>query len=85
MIVSGGLAWWKDFICAACFNLVDQRDEIRFYPRDGKLDNTFAHSVRVPSAVVLLNVFRDILIVLCADSHIMIYRMDRKSGQQCKW
>ena len=51
MMVTGGLAWWKDFICAACFNLLDQRDEIRFYPRDSKLDNTFAHSVRVPSQV----------------------------------
>ena len=28
MMVTGGLTWWKDFICAACYNLLDQRDEV---------------------------------------------------------
>ena len=28
MVVTGGLTWWKDFICTACYNLVDQRDEV---------------------------------------------------------
>ncbi|KAK2191888.1 hypothetical protein NP493_43g02028 [Ridgeia piscesae] len=79
MMVTGGLTWWKDFICAACYNLLDQRDEIRFYPRDSKLDNTFAHIERVPSQIMLLNTFRDILIMLCADSHIMIFRLERKN------
>ena len=27
MVVTGGLAWWDDFVCTACYNLVDQRDE----------------------------------------------------------
>jgi len=30
MVVTGGLTWWKDFICVACFNVPDQRDEVRF-------------------------------------------------------
>ncbi len=28
MVVTGGITWWKDFICTACFNLLDQRDEV---------------------------------------------------------
>jgi hypothetical protein len=28
MMVTGGLTWWKDFICVACFNMLDQRDEV---------------------------------------------------------
>ena len=28
MVVTGGITWWKDFICCACFNLLDQRDEV---------------------------------------------------------
>ncbi|ELT93270.1 hypothetical protein CAPTEDRAFT_227272 [Capitella teleta] len=81
MIVTGGLIWWKDFVCTACYNLLDQRDEIRFYPRDSKLDNTFAHIVRVPSQIMLINTFRDLLIVLCADCHIMIYSILRVNVQ----
>jgi len=30
MVVTGGLTWWKDFICVACFNVPDQRDEVSF-------------------------------------------------------
>merc|ERR1711879_198009 len=33
VVVTGGLAWWDDFIVAACYNLVDSCDEIRLYPR----------------------------------------------------
>ena len=28
MVVSGGMGWWKDFICVACFNIIGQRDEV---------------------------------------------------------
>ncbi|XP_033737683.1 RAB6A-GEF complex partner protein 1-like [Pecten maximus] len=81
LVVSGGMAWWKDFICVACYNIVGQRDEIKCYPRSCKLDNTFAISTKVPSQVLLLNTFRDILIVFCIDSHIMLYNMERKNTQ----
>ena len=46
MVVTGGITWWKDFICSACFNLLDQRDEVRTFscgklviacPLDGKI------------------------------------------------
>lgn len=31
VVTSGGLTWWRDFICVACYNLLDQRDEVRDY------------------------------------------------------
>ena len=55
--------------------------QIRFYPRSTKLDNTFAHITKIPSQVLLLNTFRDIVIVLCGDCHIMMYHVTRKNGQ----
>ncbi|CAC5367235.1 RIC1 [Mytilus coruscus] len=81
LVVSGGMSWWKDFICVACYNIVGQRDEIRCYPRSCKLDNTFSMSVKVPSQILLLNIFRDILIVFCIDSHIMLFNLERKNTQ----
>ncbi|CAH1775600.1 unnamed protein product [Owenia fusiformis] len=81
VVVSGGLTWWRDFLCLACYNLLDQRDEIRFYPRGTKLDNTFSCVTKVPSQVLLLNTFRDMLIILCADCHIMLYSIERKASQ----
>lgn len=81
VVTSGGLTWWRDFICVACYNLLDQRDEIRFYPRDCKLDNTFAHVTRIPSQVLLMNTYIDLLIVLCADCHIVLYSVQQKRIQ----
>lgn len=81
VVTQGGLTWWRDFICVACYNLLDQRDEIRFYPRDCKLDNTFAHVTRVQSQVLLMNTYIDLLIVLCADCHIVLYSVQQKKIQ----
>ncbi|ESN99121.1 hypothetical protein HELRODRAFT_189001 [Helobdella robusta] len=78
MMVAGGLLWWREFICAACYNMLDQRDEVRFYPRDSKLDNAFAHVVKTPSQIVLLNIFYDYLIVLFSDCIIAIYHITKK-------
>ena len=30
MVVSGGVTWWKDFICVACYNIIGHRDEVRY-------------------------------------------------------
>lgn len=81
MVVSGGITWWKDFMVLACYNIPGQRDEVRCYPRGCKLDNTFAQVCKVPSPVLLLNTFRDQLIIFCADSHIIIFSLERKSTQ----
>lgn len=29
MIVTGGLAWWNDFIVLACYNISDRQEEVR--------------------------------------------------------
>lgn len=31
MIVTGGLAWWNDFIVLACYNISDRQEEVRFW------------------------------------------------------
>jgi len=56
--------------------------QIRLYPRDCKLDNTFASTGKVPSQILLLNTFSNLVIVLCADSHIVIYSIEQKNVQQ---
>ncbi|XP_063962298.1 guanine nucleotide exchange factor subunit RIC1-like [Lytechinus pictus] len=80
MSVTGGLCWWKDFIIAACFNHYESREEIRVYPRASNLDNAFAFIVKVPFQVLLMNVFKDLLIVFCADYHISLFSCERKDG-----
>ena len=39
---------------------------------------------KVPSQILLLNTFRDILIIFCIDSHIMLFNMERKNSQKSK-
>jgi len=29
MTVTGGLAWWKDFVVVACYNFTDQQEQVR--------------------------------------------------------
>lgn len=29
MIVTGGLAWWNDFMVLACYNISDHQEEVR--------------------------------------------------------
>lgn len=29
MTVTGGLAWWNDFAVVACYNFIDQQEEVR--------------------------------------------------------
>jgi hypothetical protein len=31
MIVTGGLAWWDDFMVLACYNLSDRQEEVTFF------------------------------------------------------
>ena len=69
------------FTLSCCSNLLFQ---IRCYPRGSKLDNTFANIQKVPSQVLLLNTFRDILLVFCIDSHVMLFSLERKNTQSSK-
>uniref|UniRef100_A0A452SNH2 Guanine nucleotide exchange factor subunit RIC1 n=1 Tax=Ursus americanus TaxID=9643 RepID=A0A452SNH2_URSAM len=70
MIVTGGLAWWNDFIVLACYNISDRQEELRVYLRTSNLDNAFAHITKAQAETLLLSVFRDVVIVFRADCSI---------------
>ncbi|NWY14106.1 RIC1 protein, partial [Aphelocoma coerulescens] len=79
MMVTGGLAWWNDFIVLACYNLNDHQEELRIYLRTSNLDNAFAHITKVQAPTLLLSVFRDIVILFRADCSICLYSIERRS------
>ncbi|KAF6126944.1 RIC1-like protein, RAB6A GEF complex partner 1 [Phyllostomus discolor] len=79
MIVTGGLAWWNDFIVLACYNISDHQEELRVYLRTSNLDNAFAHVTKAQVETLLLSVFRDMVIVFRADCSICLYSIERKS------
>ncbi|XP_010584347.1 PREDICTED: RAB6A-GEF complex partner protein 1 isoform X3 [Haliaeetus leucocephalus] len=78
MTVTGGLAWWNDFIVLACYNLNDHQEELRIYLRTSNLDNAFAHITKVQADTLLLSVFRDIVILFRADCSICLYSIERR-------
>ncbi|XP_067171328.1 guanine nucleotide exchange factor subunit RIC1 isoform X3 [Apteryx mantelli] len=78
MMVTGGLAWWNDFIVLACYNLNDHQEELRIYLRTSNLDNAFAHITKVQADTLLLSVFRDIVILFRADCSICLYSIEKR-------
>ncbi|XP_033636586.1 RAB6A-GEF complex partner protein 1-like isoform X2 [Asterias rubens] len=80
MSVSGGITWWKDFIVMSCYNHYENRHELRLYPRISNLDNSFACITKVPYQVLVLNVFKDLLVVFCVDYHISLYSIERRDN-----
>lgn len=54
---------------------MDGHDEIRFYPRETRLDNKFAKIVRVQSQVFVLDMLDDQLVVFGADALVTIYEL----------
>ncbi|XP_036186977.1 guanine nucleotide exchange factor subunit RIC1 isoform X6 [Myotis myotis] len=79
MIVTGGLAWWNDFIVLACYNISDRQEELRVYLRTSNLDNAFAHITKAQAESLLLSVFRDMVVVFRADCSICLYSIEKKS------
>uniref|UniRef100_F6SLW1 Guanine nucleotide exchange factor subunit RIC1 n=1 Tax=Callithrix jacchus TaxID=9483 RepID=F6SLW1_CALJA len=79
MIVTGGLAWWNDFMVLACYNINDHQEELRVYLRTSNLDNAFAHVTKAQAETLLLSVFQDMVIVFRADCSICLYSIERKS------
>uniref|UniRef100_A0A8C3US44 Guanine nucleotide exchange factor subunit RIC1 n=1 Tax=Catharus ustulatus TaxID=91951 RepID=A0A8C3US44_CATUS len=79
MMVTGGLAWWNDFIVLACYNLNDHQEELRIYLRTSNLDNAFAYITKVQANTLLLSVFRDIVILFREDCSICLYSIERRS------
>ncbi|KAG5887614.1 hypothetical protein JTB14_002623 [Gonioctena quinquepunctata] len=74
-IVAGGLLWWRDYIVMGCYSILDNGEELRFYPRDSKLDNKFARIVRVGAPILLMNVHHDQLITFGSDAQVCIWQM----------
>ncbi|XP_007568814.1 guanine nucleotide exchange factor subunit RIC1 isoform X2 [Poecilia formosa] len=79
MTVTGGLAWWKDFVVVACYNFTDQQEQLRLYQRSSNLDNAFASVTKLHSDTLLLNVFRDMVILFRADCSICLYSIERRN------
>ncbi|KAM9306552.1 guanine nucleotide exchange factor subunit RIC1 [Pholidichthys leucotaenia] len=79
MTVTGGLAWWNDFVVVACYNFIDQQEQLRLYQRSSNLDNSFASVTKLHSDTLLLNVFRDMVILFRADCSICLYSIERRS------
>ncbi|XP_035463318.1 guanine nucleotide exchange factor subunit RIC1 isoform X2 [Scophthalmus maximus] len=79
MAVTGGLAWWKDFVVVACYNFIDHQEQLRLYQRSSNLDNAFASVTKLHSDTLLLNVFRDMVILFRADCSICLYSLERRN------
>lgn len=74
-VVVGGMMWWGAYLVVAVYDIAQDRDELRFYPRDSKLDNRFAHVKRLPSQIILLNLDRDKLLVFATDATLAIFQL----------
>ena len=83
-VVTGGILWWHAHLIVGCFNVGEVRDELRLYPRDYKLDNAFVRVSKVTAQVLLLSLYENSLAVYCADSHLLIYKLELKLGFACK-
>ncbi|XP_018917373.1 guanine nucleotide exchange factor subunit Rich isoform X2 [Bemisia tabaci] len=75
MIVTGGLLWWQSYIVLGCYNLPDDEDQVRFYPREARLSNDNMTCINVPSQVLLIDALNDRLVIFCANVHIYIYSL----------
>ncbi|KAJ2948608.1 hypothetical protein O0L34_g7862 [Tuta absoluta] len=75
-VVTGGMLWWRDYIVIGCYSIIDGHDEIRFYPKESRLDNRFAKIVRVQSQVFVLDILADQLVVFGADALVTIYELN---------
>ncbi|CAH0551725.1 unnamed protein product [Brassicogethes aeneus] len=79
-IVAGGLLWWRDYVITGCYSIIDNADELRFYPRDAKLDNKFARIARVSAPILLINVLQDQLITFCSDAQVSIWNLQQNDA-----
>ena len=80
-IVTGGMLWWRHFLVIGCFNISANRDEVRLYARDTRLENTNSVVEEVEGQVLLLNRLGDRLVGYTANSHISIYQLHQDPAQ----
>ncbi|CAH2042165.1 unnamed protein product, partial [Iphiclides podalirius] len=85
-VVTGGMLWWRDHVVIGCYSIIDGHDEIRFYPREAKLDNRSAKMVRVQVQVFALDALDDQLVVFTADALVTIYELsiDKNGGVEMR-
>ncbi|KAK5648957.1 hypothetical protein RI129_003849 [Pyrocoelia pectoralis] len=76
-VVTGGILWWRDYVVVGCYSIIENRDEIRCYPRECKLDNKFAKIIKVSSPVLLINNLLDYLITFGSDSQVVIWSINK--------
>ncbi len=81
MTITCGLVWWNDFICLGCFNFHDGLNEIRFYSRHTNLDNHYASTVKLNNNVIKINIYEDILVILCSDCSIILFGLEAKQKE----
>ncbi|XP_034939930.1 guanine nucleotide exchange factor subunit Rich [Chelonus insularis] len=74
-IVTGGLLWHRGFVIASSYSILEDKDEIRIYPKDTRLDNNYVRTVRMPSQVLLLNTMKERLLTFCANAQVSIFDM----------
>lgn len=74
-IVTGGLLWYRGFLIAGSYSLLEDKDEIRIYPRDTRLDNNYVKNIKMNSQVLLLSSLKNRLLIFCANTRISIYDM----------
>uniref|UniRef100_A0A023F237 Protein RIC1 homolog n=1 Tax=Triatoma infestans TaxID=30076 RepID=A0A023F237_TRIIF len=75
MVVSGGLAWWNDYIVAGCYDVNSQTDQLRVYPASSRLANEHMVKVTLATQLLLLDLLIDRLLAFCADGRITIYNI----------
>ncbi|XP_059616429.1 guanine nucleotide exchange factor subunit Rich-like [Phlebotomus argentipes] len=80
-VVTGGLLWWNEFIIMGCYSMVGHSDELRLYPKDAKLDNRFAKIIPSSAPVVLINLYKDQLIVFTNDGFVTSFAITRHDAQ----
>lgn len=83
-VVTGGILWWHHHVIICNYNLSEQKDEIRVYSRDQKLDNKFAYIYDVSAPIMLSNVYENQFIVFTADSRIMIFQLAKSINNEFK-
>ncbi|EDS41856.1 connexin43-interacting protein of 150 kDa [Culex quinquefasciatus] len=81
-VVTGGLLWWNEFVIMGCYSLIGFHDELRIYSKENKLDNRFASITKMNAPVMLINLFKDQLIVFTADGHVTIFSLLKDDNHQ---
>ncbi|XP_011503887.1 PREDICTED: guanine nucleotide exchange factor subunit Rich [Ceratosolen solmsi marchali] len=84
-VVTGGLLWYHGYLITSSYSIPENEDELRLYPRNVRLDNNYVKSIKMTSQILLLNIFKNLLLVFCANSQIRIYNMILSEETEYNW